>query len=417
VARILFTAINYWPEPAGNAPYTTALAEHLVRAGHRVSVVTGVPHYPSWHVSPAYRHGLTWREEIRGVEVIRKRHLVPPRQTLRGRALYEGTFLLNGLTARPARPDLIIGVVPSLGGATMARLFAGRWGIPYAVIVQDLMGRAASETGIRGGRKVAGVIARAEGWSLRKAQLVAAVSEAFFPYLLGVGVPEERIVHLPNWVLHRSVEGSAEGDRAQTRRRLGWQDDQLIVLHAGNMGLKQHLEQVLAAAQLAQHSALQVRFVLLGDGNQRSRLEQKAAGLPNVSFMGTQDDTDYDLALRAADILLVSERATVADMSLPSKLTAYCAAGLPIVAAVRSDGATHGEIVRSGAGLLVETDRPDQLLEAIDVLYRDPCLCDRLAEAGRSYASGSLAAPAALHHAEALVDRLLNGGRQAKATS
>jgi glycosyltransferase involved in cell wall biosynthesis len=411
MARILFTAINYWPEPAGNAPYTTALAERLVRAGHRVSVVTGVPHYPSWHVSPAYRRGLTWREEIRGVEVIRKRHLVPPRQTLWGRALYEGTFLLNGLTARPDRPDLVIGVVPSLGGATMARLFARHWGIPYAVIVQDLMGRAASETGIRGGRKVAGAISRAEGWSLRKAALVAAVSEAFFPYLREVGVPQERIVYMPNWVLHRS----AEADRAETRSRLGWGDDQQIVLHAGNMGLKQHLEQVFAAAKLAQHTVPHVRFVLLGDGNQRSKLEQEAAGLPNVSFMGTQSDRDYDLALRAADALLVSERATVADMSLPSKLTAYWAAGRPIVAAVRPGGATHEEIVRSGAGLLVEADRPEQLLEAIDRLDQDPSLSDRLAEAGRSYASGSLTASAALARAEELVDRLLRRGGRVEA--
>jgi glycosyltransferase involved in cell wall biosynthesis len=411
MAHILFTAINYWPEPAGNAPYTTALAEHLVQAGHRVSVITGVPHYPSWHVSSEYSRGSTWREEIRGVEVIRKRHMVPPRQTLWGRGLYEGTFLLNGLTARLDRPDLIIGVVPSLGGATMARLFARRWGIPYAVIVQDLMGRAASETGITGGRKVAGMIARAEGWSLRKAQLVAAVSEAFYPYLREVGIPQERIVHLPNWVLHRS----AEADRAETRSRLGWGDDQQIVLHAGNMGLKQHLEQVLETARLAQHSAPHLRFVLLGDGNQRSKLEQEAAGLPNVSFMGTQDDTDYDLALRAADVLLVSERATVADMSLPSKLTAYYAAGRPIVAAVRAGGATYGEIARSGAGLLVEADRPEQLLEEIDRLYRDSHLGHRLSEAGLSYASESLAAPAALARAEELVDRLLSGGRRTRA--
>jgi colanic acid biosynthesis glycosyl transferase WcaI len=413
MASILFTAINYWPEPAGNAPYTTALAEYLVRAGHRVSVVSGVPHYPSWQVSPAYRHGLTWREEIRGVEVIRKRHFVPARQTVLGRSLYEVTFLLNGLTARPDRPDLIIGVVPSLGGAAIARLFARRWGIPYGVIVQDLMGRAASESGIKGGRRVAGVIAKAEGWSIRKAQVVAAVSEAFFPYLRGVGVPEDRIMHTPNWVLDRP----REGDRAETRRLLGWGDDQQIVLHAGNMGLKQHLEQVLSAAALAQRSAPDVRFVLLGDGNQKFKLEQEAAGLANVSFMGSQNDTDYDLALRAADVLLVSERATVADMSLPGKLTAYCAAGRPIVAAVRADGATHGEILRSGAGLLVDTDRPEQLLGAIERLYHDRDLCDRLADAGRRYASGNLAASTAFARADELVSRLLNVGRRAETTA
>jgi colanic acid biosynthesis glycosyl transferase WcaI len=411
MARILFTAINYWPEPAGNAPYTTALAEHFVRVGHRVSVVTGVPHYPSWHVSPDYKHGLSWREEVNGVEVIRKRHLVPPRQTLWGRGLYEGTFLLNGLTAKLARPDLIIGVVPSLGGATMARLLARRWGVPYAVVVQDLMGRAASETGIRGGRKVAGLIARAEGWSLRKAALVAAVSEAFFPYLREIGVREERIIHFPNWVLREP----AEGVREETRRQLGWQDDQVIILHAGNMGLKQQLEQVLAAAQLAQHSAPDLRFVLMGDGNQRSKLEAMAAALPNVSFLRTQSDTNYDLALRAADILLVSERETVTDMSLPSKLAAYFAAGRPVIAAVRPDGATYREIVRSGGGLLVDAGRSQHLLDEIHRLRCEPDLGYRLAEAGLSYASESLTAAAAFARANELVARMLNGGSRAKA--
>jgi glycosyltransferase involved in cell wall biosynthesis len=183
------------------------------------------------------------------------------------------------------------------------------------------------------------------------------------------------------------------------------------------MGLKQHLEQVIAAAQLAQHSAPHVRFVLLGDGNQRSKLQLEAAGLPNLSFIGTQSEADYDLALAAADVLLVSERATVADMSLPSKLTAYCAAGRPIVAVVHADGATYGEITRSGAGLLVETDRPERLLEEIDRLYRDPNLGHRLAEAGLSYASESLAAPAALARADELVGRLLRGDRRTKAAA
>jgi hypothetical protein len=87
------------------------------------------------------------------------------------------------------------------------------------------------------------------------------------------------------------------------------------------------------------------------------------------------------------------------------------------VAAVRTDGATHDEILRSGAGLLVETDRPDQLLEAIDRLYRDPCLCGELADAGRNYASESLAAAPALARAEEFINRLLLGSKLAEAAA
>jgi hypothetical protein len=84
---------------------------------------------------------------------------------------------------------------------------------------------------------------------------------------------------------------------------------------------------------------------------------------------------------------------------------------------VRADGATYGEITRSGAGLLVESDLPEQLLEAIDRLYRDPHLGHRLAEAGLSYASESLAAPAALARGEELIGRLLSRGRRTKAAT
>jgi len=36
MAHVLFTGINYWPELSGISPYTTGLAESLVRSGHRV---------------------------------------------------------------------------------------------------------------------------------------------------------------------------------------------------------------------------------------------------------------------------------------------------------------------------------------------------------------------------------------------
>jgi glycosyltransferase involved in cell wall biosynthesis len=326
--------------------------------------------------------------------------------------LYEGTFFLNGITARGAKPDLVVGVVPSLSGAAIARILAARWHVPYAVIVQDLMGPAASESGIRGGHRISGLVARAEAWSLRRARLVAPVSEAFLPYLHSIGIPDQRIAHLPNWTLH----SRNDGDRAETRRRLGWGDEQ-IVLHAGNMGLKQHLEQVLAVAQLAIHDAPDVRFVLLGDGNQRSALQRQAVMLPNVEFLPTQGDDDYDLALNAADVLLVSERATVADMSLPSKLTAYCAAGRPIVAAVRQNGATYHEVISSGAGLVVPAGHPEELLEALGRLREDPALCDRLSAAGRRYAAEALMGSAALARAEALVDGLLRSARAGESTS
>lgn len=402
MAHVLFTAVNYWPEPSGNAPYTTALAERLAAAGHEVTVVTGFPHYPSWRVDGRYARRTRQTETVAGVRILRRRHFVPRHQSVVTRGLYEATFLFHGLASRPARADVVVGVVPSLGGAALARLFAARWRAPYGVIVQDLMGPAAKQSGMPSGGRVAGAIARLEGWTLARARRVAIVSPSFDPYLRLIGVAPERIVHLPNWALHQPVSV----DRAAARDRFGWADEQ-VVLHAGNMGLKQGLEQIIDAAELATVSAPQFRFVFLGDGNQRALLQRAAAHLANVQFLPSQPDEAYVAALAAADVLILSERPTVADMSLPSKLTAYCAAGRPIVAAVREGGAAFLEIQRAGAGLMVPAGNPEALLGAIASLADDPALAARLGAAGANYAETTLAASNGLERGRSFVEGLL----------
>lgn len=401
-AHMLFVGINYWPEPSGNAPYTTKLAEHLADSGYRVSVLTGYPHYPSWKIGASYRHGLSRREVINGVEVLRRRHLVPAHQSVVGRGLYEASFFVNGIACQLDRPDAIVGVIPSLSGGALARIFAARWHAPYGIIVQDLMGRAAEQSGMTAGGLVAGEVVRLEAWALRRARLIGLASPSFVPYIRSLGIGQHRIVELPNWV----VRPPAQVDRAEARRRLGWGSEQ-IVLHAGNMGLKQGLEHVLDAARLAREEAPMVRFVFLGDGNQRAALERWASRLPNVQFLPSQSDDDYAAALAAADVLLICERPSVADMSLPSKFTSYCAAGRPIVAAVRPDGATHQEIERARAGLTVPAGQPEALLNALAQLRADKDLASRLAAAGVKYAAYTLSSDQGLSRARDFVETLL----------
>jgi glycosyltransferase involved in cell wall biosynthesis len=410
MAHVLLVGINYWPELSGISPYTTGLTEYLARSGHRVSVITGFPHYPAWSVDPAYRDGLRRREVIAGVDVIRRRHYVPARQSVLGRGLYEATFLVNGFFSRLDPPDVVVGVIPSLSGGVLARVFAARWHVPYGVIVQDLMGRAAEQSGMLAGGRVAGGVSRFEGWALRRARAVGVVSPSFVPYLQSLGVPAQRIVDLPNWIVRPAVEANV----AETRQRLGWGGQQ-IVLHAGNMGLKQGLEQVLAAAKMAATTEPLVRFVLLGDGNQRAQLERAAALLPNVQFLPSQSNDDYAAALSAADVLLLSQRPTVADMSLPSKLTSYCAAGRPIVAAVRNDGATFREILRTGAAIAVPAGDPEALLKAIAGLRSDPALAARIGAAGARYAATAFASSEGLERGRRFVEGLLAPAPSAEA--
>ncbi|MFL5679351.1 MAG: glycosyltransferase [Chloroflexota bacterium] len=409
--RILIIGINYAPEETGIGPYTAGLAEHLFGLGHQVEVVTGLPHYPHWRVPREFRRRRR-PEFVAGVRVSRVWHYVPARQSALRRAAYEATFLGTALLARHKRPDAVIGIVPSLSGALAAAVIGVARRVPYGVVFQDLMAPAASQSGIAGGRRVAGITARIEELVTRRAAAVAAVSPGFVTSLEKYGAPRGRVFLLRNW----ARIDAPDVDRVETRARLGWQPDETIVVHAGNMGLKQGLEAVIAAGRRVDAQRLAIRFVLLGDGSQRERLTELADGVHAVSFADPVPEPELLGYLRAADVLLVCERPTVSTMSMPSKLTSYFLAGRPVLAAVDATGTTAAEVRRAGGGIVTAATDPDALVAAVERLRADETLAAELGAAGRAYVEAELRRDRVLRDAAAFVTAIASNGVRSSPT-
>lgn len=412
MTRVLLLSLNYAPEETGIGLYSAGVAEHLSRVGYRVTAVTGMPHYPAWRIDPAYRgrwHVREWRD---GVEVRRVRSYVPGRQSAPRRGLYEASSLSMALEAfRAGQPDAVIGVVPSLSGGIAARMAAMRFGVPYGLIVQDLVGAAAEQTGA--GRAISTVARAAEGWAARAAEAVGIVAEGFRSYMEAAGVEPPKIRRVRNW----SRAADATVARDEMRARLGWAADDVICLHGGNMGAKQGLENVIDAARLAAHGPARLRFVLMGDGSRRAALEGRARGLSNVAFLPLQPSALVPSVLRAADILLLNQLGSVRDMSLPSKLTAYFAAARPVVAACAEASETAREVRDSGAGVLVSAERPRELLDAIARVAGDAGLAAHLASRGEAWARDVLSETAALRGYEQLLAAVLAAGTRGRVLS
>jgi colanic acid biosynthesis glycosyl transferase WcaI len=404
-ARILIIGINYRPEPTGIAPYTAAMADHLGRQAGSVTVLTGLPHYPAWEVPYVYRRQLRRRELVAdGTVLVRHAHYVPRRQSALTRATYEMTFMANVVTSPVRqRPDLVLAISPSLGGAVAGATIARRYRAPLVTVIQDLMAKAADQSGMAGGSSVSGMTARIEKAAIRRSRLVAVVSEAFRQQVVDYGVDSDRVRLLPNWTHIRPAETSREAARQQ----LGWPRDRFIVLHSGNMGLKQDLGNVVDAAT-ALRGEPGVSFYLVGNGSQRAFLRNRADGLANVTFVDPLADDEYPLALAAADVLLVNERASVTDMSLPSKLTSYLAAGRPVLAAVADHGATARELATTdGAALIVKPGLPAALADAVRLLAGNDLLRADLARRGERFAREHLTPASAMRRVTSLVAEAL----------
>jgi glycosyltransferase involved in cell wall biosynthesis len=258
--------------------------------------------------------------------------------------------------------------------------------------VQDLYSAGVAESG-QGGDGVARIMRSIESATLRSAKGVAVIHDRFRDYIVDeLGVEHPRVQVIRNW---SHVHPVAEVDRATVRARFGW-GDETIVLHAGNMGAKQGLENVVEAARLADAGQNAVRFVLLGDGNQRAAIQAAAGGIRSVQFIDPLPDGEFEQVLASADVLLVNERPGMAEAAVPSKLTSYFSTGLPVIAATDAGSVTAAEIATSGGGVRVDAGRPRELVDAVLAFRADPAGRAEYGAAGKEFRESTLSAEAAI---------------------
>jgi colanic acid biosynthesis glycosyl transferase WcaI len=404
--KLLTFGISYAPEPISTGVNTTWQAEALTELGWDVTVVTGIPHYPWWRAQPAPPPS-----PDDPVHVIRRRHHVPPRQSVAQRALYESSWVASSLPVLAGHRDvdLVMGIVPNLGGAVLAAAAAARYHAPYVLLIQDIMGRAAERSGISGAGRVAGSIGKVETWLARRASAVAVVADGFQDYFLQGGVNPSRIHRVRN---PARLKPPTE-DRSSVRRRMNWAERDFIVLHSGAMGYKQGLEGLLRTADHARNQP-NLRFILQGEGSTRAELESMAQQmrLPNVTFAPLAPEGEYSSILAAADALLLYQRPSVRNMSFPAKLGSYFAAGVPVLAAVDEEDETAAEIRGANAGIVVPPDDPQSLLSAIDFLSRNPEHAASLGAAGKVYAAQELSPDAAIQRIHSVLHQTLPKRRQ-----
>jgi glycosyltransferase involved in cell wall biosynthesis len=401
--KVTIVGLNYAPEPTGIAPYTTGLGEGLAESGVSVHAVTGYPHYPQWKIYEGYTRNLPV-ERHNGVVITRVRHFVPASPRLANRFIMELTFGIAASLSSWNRPDVAILVSPALFSTAIAALRARLFHIPTCIWVQDIYCLGVPQTGMGGG-KVARLLSRIERSSLRSASTIVVIHERFKRYLVAeLGLPAERIEVVRNWThVHLPTGG---GTREEIRASLGWKPDDIVVLHAGNIGAKQGLESVVEASARAVARGSHVRFVLLGDGNQRAIL-QSMGGNSRLDYLDPLPEGAFMSTLGAADFLLVNERPGVTEMSVPSKLTSYFSTGLPVIAATDESSVTAEEIALSGGGIRIDAANPDALVDAAEALAGAPGRSAALGESGRQFAARLLSPQPAMEAFSSIIDRII----------
>jgi glycosyltransferase involved in cell wall biosynthesis len=404
MSRILIVTTNYWPEPTGIAVYTTDLANILTQDGYEVAVLTSLPHYPWWRIPQEFKHMVQGRSEHAGVSIIRAGHIVPSTMNVVQRMRFEFSLWRNLLKASKQLKsedfELVLACIPTVAAGLVAKSVASRLKISFGLIIQDLSGAGAKQSGLRGGASIAKLAERVEGLALHAADALVVVSPAMGDVVESLGIEKKKITLIYNY----SARNIAVEDKVKSRLKFGWGNDDFIVIHTGNMGAKQDLGNVVSAADCLP-SGSKIKILLVGHGNQEDTLSQMCSGKANISLMPAVSDADYSALLSAADLLLVNERSTQLEMSLPSKLTSYLYSQRPVLAAVPRGGATWKFL--DGVAHLVDAGNPESLAQAIMHLEENPVEMQHLSERGLEFAESNLSLGAGRSNYREWVNQLL----------
>ena len=274
---------------------------------------------------------------------------------------------------RRFRPDVVH--THSAKGGILGR--AAAWSLGVPAIIHTVHGAPFHPYQ---GRGVALVFRLCERWAARRCHAMVSVADAMTELMVAGGVaPREKFTTVYSGMeVEPFLQSPRERERA--RRELGYRAEHVVIGKIARLfRLKGH-DDVIRAARSIVDAQPNARFLLVGDGVLRGRLERQIAmaGLTqHFQFTGLVPPERVPDLLAASDIVVHASLREGLARVLPQALIA----GKPVVS-YDVDGAR--EVVISGeTGFLVPPRNIPALAAALSNLVADPHLRDQFGQEGR----------------------------------
>jgi glycosyltransferase involved in cell wall biosynthesis len=368
--KLLIVSQYFWPE---NFRINDLVAD-MVGRGHEVTVLTGLPNYPAGYFSPGYSLRGPYREQYKGVDVIRCPLI--PRGSGSGLRLalnylsFAVVATVRALLVCRKGYDVIFVHEPSpitVGLPAVALTLATR--VPVMLWVLDLWPESVSATQAIRSSRVLRWIERMVRFIYRHCDRILVQSHAFVPHVEQQQVPSEKILYFPSWAeaLYEVSDG-----RLPVPENV-YLPEGFRVMFAGNVGAAQDFETILTAAERVKSRA-DIHWIIVGDGRMLSWAQaevERRQLIGTVHFLGRHPLETMPAFFAQADALLVTlRREPIFALTIPGKVQSYLASGRPIIAALDGEGARI--IQEAGAGVICPAESPGALADAVVRLAETP---------------------------------------------
>ncbi|PYX98041.1 MAG: glycosyltransferase WbuB [Acidobacteria bacterium] len=383
--KFLFLTQYFAPEFGAAPVRLAAIIRQLRHLGHDIEVVTAMPNYPVARIFDGYRGKFYSSETWEGIRVHRLWLYAAVGKGWR-RYLNYATFTLASLFGliKAGKADCLFVESPPLSLSVPAFLYSRFRRVPFVFYVADLWPDAVCDNlGLNRDGLTLQFARALERWSYRKAEYVCAVTEGILADLQHRGVPQRKLLFLPNGVDPDLFAPMPPDERL--RRELGLQNKD-IILYAGTHGYAHGVDRILQAAKILQERRPDCHFVFVGDGSAKPMLMHmaKELGISNVSFLNPVPPEQVGKLFSIALCGLVSlNESSISEHTRPAKSLTAMSCGRPVVYIGSGEGSRL--VKNAKAGLVLEEGDPNAVADAICRLAADPELAANLGPNGRKF--------------------------------
>lgn len=349
--KILVICQYYYPEPFRHPD----ICEELVKRGHSVTVVTGLPNYPMGKIYDGYRRGEKRDETINGVKVHRCFTIGRKSGAVYRFLNYYSYAFSSSRYVNKLKENYDAVFVNQLSPVMMAKAavkYKKKHGVPIVLYCLDLWPESLVAGGIKRNSAVYNFFHKTSEKIYRQADKILIAGKAFADYFekeFGITGTE----YLPQYA-------EAVFTPQQCRKK---PDGFVDLMFAGNVGAAQSVRTVIGAARLTADIP-HLRWHIVGDGSELERLKSMAKGMGRVIFHGRKPLDEMPKYYSMADAMLVTmQKAPVLSMTLPGKVQTYMAAGKPVIGAI--DGETPMVISEASCGVCGPAEDAEALAENV----------------------------------------------------
>lgn len=325
------------------------IVSELVKMGHRIRVLTGLPDYTTSRIPKEYKWFRRRREVYQGADIVRV-PTIARRSGLIFRVLNYGSFVISSYLyacfCRKKEIDAVFVYQTSpVFQAYPAKRLKKRTGKRLALYCCDLWPESMKAWHVSEESILFRLVKRISSRLYRACDRIAVTSTPFREYLHQVcGVAEERISYLPQHAedLYHDICGAYEDNGC------------IDFLFAGNIGAVQNVDCIIRAIPFIS-TAKSYHIHIVGDGSELEECRALASELgvnSQITFHGRFPLTEMKRFYRMADCFLLTLRGgDFIGLTLPAKSQGYLSAGKPILGAI--DGAASDMIRDADCGVCV----------------------------------------------------------------